>query len=231
MHKLYQYPRGTPINVRILPDGFHVAPAADDDIWKCNERFGLFPHEVFIHELPPGFLEKRGNGGVAVDCGAFIGDHTSQFVGLGFKTTAFEPFLDSFMCLCFNSPGSTNILGFVGDGRRCKVDFSYPGTNHGMRSIFEAADGEPSIRLDDMSWDRLDLLKIDVEGCEAWVIEGARQVIQKFHPVMIVESLGPALEKRGSSHSDLEARLRSLGCHLKKIGDGDYKFDWICYWD
>lgn len=188
-----------------------------------------FPHEQFIGALPAGFLEQRGAGGVAVDCGAFIGDHASQFVSLGFNTYAVEPFYDAFVCLCYNSPASRNILGAVGDGRCVRRIHTYPGTNHGMRSVTEDPKGEATIRIDDWKLPRLDLLKIDVEGCEQWVLDGARETVTRCHPVLIVESYNDVLLKHGSNSEMLEKTLRGLGCTLVKKGDG-VKFDWVCHW-
>jgi hypothetical protein len=50
--------------------------------------------------------------------------------------------------------------------------------------------GEPVqvIRLDDLGLGRCHLIKVDVEGMECDVLEGARQTIAKYRPVLFVEN-------------------------------------------
>lgn len=56
--------------------------------------------------------------------------------------------------------------------------------------------------LDALDLERVSLIKIDVEGCEAEVLEGARALIDSHRPVLIVEFNQPA---------DLERIRRSIG--------------------
>ena len=42
-------------------------------------------------------------------------------------------------------------------------------------------------KIDNYDFDDVDLMKIDVEGHEEYVIEGARNVIKKNMPILIVE--------------------------------------------
>lgn len=59
---------------------------------------------------------------------------------------------------------------------------------------------------------RVDLIKIDVEGMEMEVLEGARATIERFHPILYVEHL----------HGDkvaLVAHIKSLGYrHVRSVG-------------
>jgi FkbM family methyltransferase len=72
----------------------------------------------------------------------------------------------------------------------------------------------PTRRLDDVAeaegWDRLDFLKIDVEGGEELLIEGATRILRSFRPLLLFECSTPALERNGSSKERVLARLRSL---------------------
>ena len=57
----------------------------------------------------------------------------------------------------------------------------------------EKRDGDYKVRIikvdkiDNYDFDDVDLIKIDVEGHEEYVIEGARNVIKKNMPILIVE--------------------------------------------
>jgi hypothetical protein len=65
---------------------------------------------------------------------------------------------------------------------------------------------------------RVDLVKIDVEGSETRVIDGATQVISRFRPVLILEVNRTQLQKLGSSDQELLGRLTGLGyiCHVRQ---------------
>jgi FkbM family methyltransferase len=58
---------------------------------------------------------------------------------------------------------------------------------------------------------KVDVIKIDVEGAELKVLEGAREVLRKSRPILLVEANDDALRKQGASTADLLALLRSLG--------------------
>jgi FkbM family methyltransferase len=60
----------------------------------------------------------------------------------------------------------------------------------------------------DMALDRLDLLKIDVEGAEANVIAGAREILAGTQPLIMLEISDKALRGQGSDAERLLAILR-----------------------
>lgn len=225
-HSIHSQRPGHQVNLRILPDGKHLAPAADQDIWGNVLKYMTVPHENWL----PKFVDRIPSNGMVVDCGAFIGDHAQQFCSLGFETIAIEPFLDAFVCLCYNSPKSRNILGSAGDGRPCKLVYDCPGTNHGMRSVIHSDDGLPSILVDELGLKRLDFLKIDVEGFEPFVLDGAMDSISTFKPLMFVEANQEALQRQGWNTAMLEARIRGLGCKMEMVG-GHPRWDWLCSFD
>jgi len=65
--------------------------------------------------------------------------------------------------------------------------------NVGMHSICRTNQGEQivvnSVRLDDLKLEGLDLLQLDVEGAESFVLLGAWETINKYRPVITVETL------------------------------------------
>jgi len=65
--------------------------------------------------------------------------------------------------------------------------------------------------IDQFSWARVDLIKIDVEGMETQVIAGARSTIQRYHPILFVEFL-----KTDRAH--LHDLLVGLGYELFEVG-------------
>ena len=65
---------------------------------------------------------------------------------------------------------------------------------------------------------RLDLLKIDVEGSETAVLQGARESLRRFRPAVVVEAYDPSLRQLGTSASELLQLLRDSGYELRVFG-------------
>ncbi len=65
---------------------------------------------------------------------------------------------------------------------------------------------------------RLDLLKIDVEGSETAVLQGARETLSRFRPTLVVEAYDPSLRQLGTSAAELLQLLRGAGYELKVFG-------------
>jgi len=139
-------------------------------------------------------------GDTVIDVGANIGTHAipfSHLVGKTGKVIAFEPQRHVFQLLCGNAAinAAENIHCFqkaVGD----HPDSIYTpvirqGTtfNFGAVSLENINKGEKVdlITLDSLNLDACRLIKIDVEGMEPKVIEGARKTIETFNPFLFVE--------------------------------------------
>jgi hypothetical protein len=68
--------------------------------------------------------------------------------------------------------------------------------------------------------DRLDLVKVDVEGAELPVLRGAEGALQKYTPTLIVELSCATAEAGGYKASDILDFLQELGYTFFKIGRG-----------
>jgi len=62
--------------------------------------------------------------------------------------------------------------------------------------------------------DRIDVMKIDVEGAEASVIAGAREVLARTQPLIVLEISDKALRGQGSDAQQLIVTLRELGYEI-----------------
>ncbi|GAC1398762.1 MAG: FkbM family methyltransferase [Chloroflexota bacterium] len=73
----------------------------------------------------------------------------------------------------------------------------------------------PTVRLDDIVRDescrRVDFVKIDVEGAEVRVLDGARSMIEKFLPAFLIEVSDSALRGQGTSTNEIYDRLNAYG--------------------
>jgi len=80
--------------------------------------------------------------------------------------------------------------------------------------------------VSELHLDRVDVIKIDVEGAEWSVLQGAKQTIARFHPALIVEDIEEHLEQMGSSNSRIEQFLESYGYTARKL-DTEPSIDWV----
>jgi len=82
----------------------------------------------------------------------------------------------------------------------------------------ELVDDVPVERLDDLlareGLERVDVLKLDVEGAEAAVLAGASRTLAQSRPLLLVEVFDDALRAQGSSARELVEGLRALGYEL-----------------
>ena len=71
----------------------------------------------------------------------------------------------------------------------------------------------------ELNWPALSLIKIDVQGAEARVLEGAQGTLARNRPVLLVEIDDRALEAFGSSARNVEGLLAGLGYHMFAVDE------------
>ncbi len=161
---------------------------------------------IFRDDLEPelGVLPRfLGKGGVMLDIGANVGVYSvvgGMLVGSGGTVIGVEPF-PSMLAQLHENVLFNGLGGVVRLRSLCVSDQTGPVTfwmNHGKPHSFSLirsgnADGFAvlSVKLDDLArWEkleRLDYLKIDAEGAEEGILNGGRDVILRFRPVIQVE--------------------------------------------
>lgn len=146
-------------------------------------------------------------GGVVLDVGAYIGTHSLAFAaaaGPGGRVIAFEAQPDSFALLVNNlavngaetvearlgavgAPGGSATLALPAIDIRSPRSFGSaaladaPATDPGPSVVV------PAISLDQLGLERCDLVKIDAEGMESAVLEGAIGLLGKTQPIVYAE--------------------------------------------
>lgn len=143
--------------------------------------------------------EHVKNGDIAVDVGACLGLYTvifSKLVGTDGLVYAFEPDPYMFKILKANIKllHLENVIACnfaLGESNRVSKFYV---TNGGMSSL-EPMAGLRSIvqvivkTLDSFDLPRIDWMKIDTEGTEHLVLEGAKRLIERCGPRMLIEFL------------------------------------------
>ena len=158
----------------------------------------------------------HGNGVSVIDCGANIGVHTIELArhldGWG-EVYAFEPQERIFYALagniainnCFNARVYQAAVGAAPGLMRMPVPDHQVPASFGSLELRDSPTrediGQPlSYHEDDMDlvevvtidmhdFDRLDLIKVDVEGMELDVIAGAEQTLARCRPMLLIETV------------------------------------------
>ena len=209
----------------IISDDTHIGK------WvKQNKRLD------FDQNTLPFILKYIKKGDVIIDAGANIGAYSYAFLN---KTedglvVSFEPNQDAFECLSYNLQFYKNSVVFncaLGDksGKVSIVKDKNAGATH---CVFDPV-GDINMRtIDSYNLQKVDFIKIDVEGFESFVLTGAIKTIQKFKPTMLIEINRGALEKNGMTSENIFSFLYMMGYSCKNIYPneimGGEQYDIIC---
>lgn len=171
------------------------------------------------------FRQLLTEGDIVLDIGANVGCHTVAFakmVGPSGVVFALEPQLKLYYMLCanlaLNDLDNVNALNMAASDVAepmivPDVDYNLPNNFGGISLRPPGSQGRQvnTICLDStigMMLSRLKLLKIDVEGMEARVIRGARELIRKLRPFIYVEN------DRIENNESLSSLLKSMEYRL-----------------
>jgi len=200
---------------RRVPKTDYICIARDNAATPAIVRLGSLVWEWYlfqaIWESPEiqQMLDENPSP-LVLDIGAYIGDTVWLFLTMGCTVWAFEMYEDAFHCLQYNCPDSKNFHMAIGDGG--KVNFVEPEANTGAGYCLPSDSGAiETKRIDDLELTTCDLIKIDVEGFEGQVLDGAQQVLRKWKPLVILELNSEALERCGFCERDIYEKLDSLG--------------------
>lgn len=184
-----------PLGIRNTAHGEMIFLPQDTYVGKSIACYGQYSEEeaeAFARLLKPGMT--------AVDVGANIGYFTvvmSKLLGPSGRTYAAEPQRLLFRILCANLAmnGCANASCFmVAAGRQAGAAWiprlSYrEERNYGGVAVGGAAGVETRmIAIDDLQLNACHFIKVDVEGMEKQVLEGALQTIGQFQPLLWVEN-------------------------------------------
>jgi FkbM family methyltransferase len=174
------------------------------------------------------YLERTVKPGwVVVDAGANIGYYTlifARLVGGEGCVLAFEPAGSRYRALIKNIAlnGVANVRAFrvalADQLGECSIVQPHGANLGNFRLARQDEWGQekaPLTTLDHMvssqHLDRLDLIKVDIEGAEIRFLHGGRESIARFLPTIMIELNTSALGQSGSSPEDVIAFLRDFG--------------------
>jgi FkbM family methyltransferase len=201
--------------------GVMLYSARDKYVGGSLDRYGEFSEleaQLFSGLIKPGMM--------VLEIGANIGAHTvhlAKLVGENGGVVAFEAQRVIFQILCAN----LSLNGIENTDAKClavgaaageitvpRVDYSGDNNFGGIALGSNDGDVVEMIAIDNLMLPACHMIKIDVEGMEKQVLDGARQTITRFRPYLYVE------DDRLDKHAELIATLMGL----------DYRMWWHMPW-
>lgn len=178
-------------------------------------------------------------GGVFLDVGANVGYFSivaAMSVGSKGRVYAFEPVPEIYRILCRNISlnGLTNVAAhnlacFSSVGEMAMERETDSGKSHLSAVDVENAQKvrlttiDQFVNLSNVS--RLDLIKIDAEGSDFEIVQGARRTIETFRPIILMEL--DHLSRFGGSISEVETFFAGYCYEVKEI-KGKHSVDFLC---
>lgn len=216
--------------------------------WRCFSEYWSFrcgefnsgPTNALGSDLGR-FLERcaaSAPNGIAVDAGANVGIFSVKLAALGYRVHSFEPIHETLDRLLENLALNPGLSGRVHvnekalSDREGVVTMTAPGRSPATAHIAsEPGNGTSvllsvaAVALDDYAafrgWERIDFLKLDVEGYEPAVLRGATKLLKRRAIGTILFEWGPPMLRRaGFDPRELLDELSAAGYALYRIGTG-----------
>ena len=169
-------------------------------------------------------LQETTSRRVALDIGAHVGIWSSYMIKDFSAIIAFEPMPELKECYIKNIPTATLHEVVLGPKLPLNVSMSKLSQNTGTSHVINGSSTQTK-DLDSFGFTDVDLIKIDVEGFEKYVIEGGEKTITNNRPVIVVEQKGHELNYNLERFSAIHI-LQNYGMIVKfKIG-GDFIMIW-----
>lgn len=205
-----------------LPDGEKHFPDWMDRNGEIVEGRGTYQ----IKKLREALRYTR-NFRLAVDVGAHVGLWAMHLAARFQLLHAYEPVSEFRQCFALNVEAANVVIHPCALGAASgKVGMAYDRADSGGTHV--GGEGEISLEpLDLYGLENVDFIKIDCEGYEHHVIEGAKATLLRCRPCVIVEQkphkLGPNFGIKGTPAVDA---LRALGAEVRTVMSGDYIMNW-----
>lgn len=214
-----------------MPDGEKHLPELMAK--KNDRRHGRLTYQAHKYDMAMQFVGPRR---LAVDVGAHVGLWSFLMVHDFEQLIAFEPMKEHAACWQENmkelkigrAPRHAKLYGNALGAYRSMVDIATRTKgSSGDTAIVPHASGEiPMLPLDDFELKDVDFMKIDCEGYELPVLQGARQTLQRCKPCVIVEQKRNMSMTYGIPTLAAVEYLESLGATRRADFAGDYVLSW-----
>lgn len=199
--------------------------------------FSIWLLGVFEPSMVRQYSTLLRDGAVAIDVGANIGSHTlhlARAVGIRGRVVAVEPTDFAFAKLNRNIALNPDLEPRIAAVQAMLVERESPavpdpvysswplvgaGDKHPLHlGALKSCTGARSTSLDALvtmlRLERIDLIKIDIDGYECTMLRGAQRTLCRFRPRIVMELAPYVLEERGASLGELLELLAGAGYAL-----------------
>lgn len=196
-----------------------------------DRRFSRLNYQGAKYRVAVELCKHKRN---AIDVGAHIGLWSWQMQRDFQHVIAFEPSIEHRECYkknC-NMNRASLIPSALGDKPEVRNLINYTKGSTGDSRLNSMAECENNGQivivetLDRFRIRNVDLIKIDCEGFEYFVIKGGLETIDTYHPVMIVEQKEKNAKYFGDEQKLAIKELEGLGAKVQAIISGDYIMSW-----
>jgi FkbM family methyltransferase len=212
--------------------------------WRLDLRegidFSIWLRGSFEPSTIAAYRRELKPGGIAIDVGANVGSHALELartVGPHGRVLACEPTAHVFARLLANLDANPDLrarvhadqvmlMGALDAPLPAKLVSSWPLGADPERDQTSWGRPYPTTGAHVSTMDRwvaeqnlhqVDLVKIDVEGNECAVLDGASFVMTSYRPVIVCEVFPAALESAGRTVDELLERFDAAGYHLETL--------------
>jgi FkbM family methyltransferase len=155
---------------------------------------------------------------IVIDIGALFGLYTLPALMQGCKVFAFEPNIP-YLHLMNEYVKMNKFTNYQGSHLAFWNNEPYPSALMDHWSQWSKQDAFKTITIDSFTkdFDRVDIIKMDVEGAEFGILEGAKETIKKFHPTFIIEDYTGVYEycNINKTHDKIVLMLINYGYTVK----------------
>jgi len=230
---------------RLRGQGAIAAVRRSDVWWELDLREGIDFSIWLLGSFEPGtvrcYQRTVNDGDVVLDIGANIGAHTlllARAVGSAGKVYAFEPTDYAYAKLLKNCSLNPDLSGRIHCFQTMLVDQDATGDQppplysswplSEVAGLHELHQGRlmtttnaetrtlDSVLLS-LNLERVDFIKLDIDGFECGMLRGASEVMARWHPIIVMELAPYALEEQGASLGELIALLTKYGYALYEL--------------
>jgi len=231
----------------ITIDNFHEDKTVKFNCFKnCIISVELFLNKVWephMHKVFEKYITKES---IVIEGGAYIGAHTIKLAYLSKFVHAFEPMPQSINTLLSNIElnnienvklyrkglsdkiGITNYEWCEVNNPGCSGLANNPIGKPNLKNLFENITNDIKvdlINIDSLNLERVDFIKLDIEGYEILAIQGAMETIKRCKPIITLE-----VWSSGDNTYDIEftknmfKELLDVGYTVEQIEGPDFLF-------
>jgi len=198
-------------------------------------------YEKYVFDYIKDNIDVKGKN--IIDIGANFGFHTLEFADLveHGNVISFEPQKLVYYQLCgniilngYNNITAHNIALSDEHTNLIMENMPYDSTdtinigNSHLNAYCESLYNYVDVKtLDSFQCENIAVIKIDVQGYEPKVLDGAINTIKKYKPVIFIEIAESELQIYNFNEKDVFNRLEALGYTYKKVHEAEHLYDYV----